>query len=245
MDIKSKKSKKIIGLVSWFAGAVILIVNLFGLCLEMTCYRDFPGHVKEALSGDYQNTEEFREYILGSMSNFLEMSIAGSGQDRIGEPGEFWDEWEEAAELLDEETGMAGDVYEFPSTMYYDYYGGEFDGYDVVYGGWSMTKEEAEELIDSIPEIDELWVSNDKLREEKYKETMKSCECRDWIKIIKTLYLRKQERIAQGKKTTAMDDRYLRLAEENLYSELSLALGIPKDGMEEYITKRMTAMGVK
>lgn len=108
-----------------------------------------------------------------------------------------------------------------------------------------LTKEEAEELIDGIPEINELWVSNDKLREEKYKETMKSCECRDWIKIIKTLYLRKQERIAQGKKTTAMDDRYLRLAEENLYSELSLALGIPKEEMEEYITKRMTAMGVK
>ena len=150
MDIKSKKSKKIIGLVSWFAGAVILMVNLFGLCLEMTCYRDFPGHVKEALSGDYQNTEEFREYILGSMSNFLEMSIAGSGQDRIGEPGEFWDEWEEAAELLDEETGMAGDVYEFPSTMYYDYYGDEFDGYDVVYGGWSMTKEEAEDMHNRI-----------------------------------------------------------------------------------------------
>ncbi len=105
-----------------------------------------------------------------------------------------------------------------------------------------MTKEEADALIEDIPGIEELWVSNDKLREEMYKETMKSCECRDWIKIIKTLYLRKQERLAQGKKTTAMDDRYLRLAEENLYSELSLALGVPKEEMEAYITKRMVAM---
>lgn len=105
-----------------------------------------------------------------------------------------------------------------------------------------LTKEEADELINGIPEIEELWVSNDKLREEKYKETMRSCECRDWIKIIKTLYLRKQERIAQGKKTTAMDEKYLRMAEENLYSELSLALEIPKEEMEEYITKRMVAI---
>ncbi len=105
-----------------------------------------------------------------------------------------------------------------------------------------LTKEEANELINGIPEIEELWVSNDKLREEKYKETMRSCECRDWIKIIKTLYLRKQERIAQGKKTTAMDEKYLRMAEENLYSELSLALEIPKEEMEEYITKRMVAI---
>ncbi len=108
-----------------------------------------------------------------------------------------------------------------------------------------LTKEEADALIDNIPEIEELWVSNDKLREEKYKETIKSCECKDWIKIIKTLYLRKQERIAQGKKTTAMDERYLRAAEENLYSELSLALGIPKAEMEEYITRRMVAIEAK
>ena len=54
--------------------------------------------------------------------------------------------------------------------------------------------------------------------------------------------MRKQERLAQGKKTTAMDERYLRLAEENLYSELSLALGVPKEEMEAYITKRMVAM---
>lgn len=107
-----------------------------------------------------------------------------------------------------------------------------------------LTKEEADALIDDIPDIEELWVSNDKLREEKYKETMRSCECRNWIKIIKTLYLRKQERIAQGKKTTAMDDRYLRMAEDNLYSELAFALGIPRDEMNQYILKRMVTADI-
>lgn len=108
-----------------------------------------------------------------------------------------------------------------------------------------LTKEEADVLIENIRDIEELWVGNDKLREEKYKETMRSCECRDWIKIIKTLYLRKQERMAQGKKTTAMDEKYLRMAEENLYSELSLALGIPKEQMEEHITNRMDKLETK
>ncbi len=108
-----------------------------------------------------------------------------------------------------------------------------------------LTKEEADILIDNIRDIEELWVSNDKLREEKYKETMRSCECRDWIRIIKTLYLRKQERIAQGKKTTAMDEKYLRMAEDNLYSELSVALGVPKEQMEEHIANRMVQKGDK
>ncbi|MCI8929998.1 MAG: CarD family transcriptional regulator [Lachnospiraceae bacterium] len=105
-----------------------------------------------------------------------------------------------------------------------------------------LTKEEADVLIENIPVIEELWVGNDKLREEKYKETMRSCDCRDWIKIIKTLYMRKKERIAQGKKTTAMDEKYLRMAEENLYSELSFALGIPKEQMEGYIIKCMAKL---
>lgn len=108
-----------------------------------------------------------------------------------------------------------------------------------------LTKEEADILIDNIRDIEELWVGNDKLREEKYKETMRSCECRDWIRIIKTLYLRKQERIAQGKKTTAMDEKYLRMAEDNLYSELSVALGVPKEQMEEHIANRMVQKGDK
>ena len=105
-----------------------------------------------------------------------------------------------------------------------------------------LTKEEADVLIENIPVIEELWVGNDKLREEKYKETMRSCDCRDWIKIIKTLYMRKKERIAQGKKTTAMDEKYLRMAEENLYSELSFVLGIPKEQMEGYIIKCMAKL---
>ncbi len=108
-----------------------------------------------------------------------------------------------------------------------------------------LTREEADTLIESIPDIDELWVSNDKLREEKYKETVRSCDCRDWIKIIKTLYQRKRERLARGKKTTAMDERYLRMAEENLYSELSLVLGVPREDMEDYITQRLTVMAME
>lgn len=104
-----------------------------------------------------------------------------------------------------------------------------------------LSKEEADALIREIPEIGQLWVGNDKLREESYRNAMKSGDCREWIRIIKTLYLRKQQRIQQGKKTTAMDEKYLRLAEERLYSELSIPLGIPKEDMADYITEQIRA----
>ena len=102
-----------------------------------------------------------------------------------------------------------------------------------------ISKEEAEELIREIPQIEGLWIGSEKQREEKYKECMKSCKCAEWVRIIKPLYQRKMSRLKQGKKITATDERYLRMAEGNLYSELSIALGIPESGMEDYIMNQI------
>ncbi len=104
-----------------------------------------------------------------------------------------------------------------------------------------INEEEALKLIDEIPEIEEILDCNDKQREEKYKELARTCDCRGWICIIKTIFNRKQERIAQGKKITATDDRYFKLAEENLYSELGFALSKEKDEMEEFIANRLNS----
>ena len=102
-----------------------------------------------------------------------------------------------------------------------------------------LTQEEASRLIDQIPEIEELWIANEKLREAQYKECMKSCDCKEWVKIIKTLYMRKKQRTSQVKKITTTDEKYLHMAESYLYSELEIPLGIPKEKMEEYITERI------
>jgi CarD family transcriptional regulator len=105
-----------------------------------------------------------------------------------------------------------------------------------------MTRDEAEDLIVRIPGIKELGITNEKQREEQYKECMKTCDCGEWIRIIKTLYLRRMERTSRGKKITSVDERYLRMAEDYLYSELELVLGIPKNRVEEYIGDRVAQM---
>ena len=98
-----------------------------------------------------------------------------------------------------------------------------------------MSREEAQRLVDGISEIEALWEKNDKERERLYKEAIRSGDPRQWIRIIKTSYLRGQERLAQGKKATTIDERYFHAAEEQLYEELSIALDMPKDEMREYI----------
>lgn len=102
-----------------------------------------------------------------------------------------------------------------------------------------MTKEEVEELLGDISGIETLDIANEKLREAKYKECMKSCDSRDLVKIIKTIYLRKKDRSYNGKKATATDERYLKMAEDSLYSEMSLLLGVPKSDMVSYIKNRL------
>lgn len=102
-----------------------------------------------------------------------------------------------------------------------------------------ISKEEADKLILELPEIELLWVPDDKQREAKYKEVMRTCDYRAWVSIVKTLYLRKKERTAQGKKITALDERYMKVAENELYGELSLTLGIPREEMEDYIKDKI------
>ena len=104
-----------------------------------------------------------------------------------------------------------------------------------------MTKEESDALIDEMEDIDTLWIGDEKRREEIYKETMKTCDCKAWVQIIKTLYLRKLDRLAKGKKVTSSDERYLHMAEDNLYGELAFSLEMPKEKVGEFITERIRA----
>lgn len=84
---------------------------------------------------------------------------------------------------------------------------------------------EAWDVIESIPKIDAVRIENEKQREQKYKEAIRSCEPEQWISIIKTMYFRNQKRNNQGKKNTAMDEHYFKMVEKYLYSELAYAIG--------------------
>ena len=98
-----------------------------------------------------------------------------------------------------------------------------------------MTKEEAEELTKRVTEIDTVWIQEEKNREQMYKEAIRTYDCRSLVQVIKTLYMRKQNRIQEGKKVLSSDEQYLRKAEELLYSEMSVALSIPREEVETYI----------
>ncbi|GLB30701.1 hypothetical protein LAD12857_26240 [Lacrimispora amygdalina] len=103
----------------------------------------------------------------------------------------------------------------------------------------AATREEAMDLIDQIPSIDVIWVMDERERDGIFKEIMLKCECTGWMQIVKTLYLKKRKRLAEGKKNTAKDDFYFTKAEDLLYGELAAALEVDKDGIKDMVMSRV------
>lgn len=98
-----------------------------------------------------------------------------------------------------------------------------------------ISKDEAEKLIVKISDIEPLKITNEKLLEDMYRNCLQCYDCTVWISLIKFIYYRKQSRISEGKKITAKDEKYMHLAEDVLYGELSIALEIPKEQVLEHI----------
>lgn len=103
----------------------------------------------------------------------------------------------------------------------------------------ALSAEEADELIRSIPQIEQLHVKEEKKRETDYKEALRSADCVDWVRVIKTIYARRSDRLRAGKKMNATEERYLNSARDRLHRELSVAIGIPYAEVEDYISRRI------
>jgi len=102
-----------------------------------------------------------------------------------------------------------------------------------------MTKEEADSLVSRLRDIARLSIPEEKRREQEYKTALLSCNPEAIVSVIKEIYERMQTRLAEGKKVTSADAKYFHIAEESLYGELAISLGMEKDDVKPYIMEKM------
>ncbi len=104
-----------------------------------------------------------------------------------------------------------------------------------------ITREEAHTLIDRIPamQTEVYHCSAPRELEEHYNTYLKSHDCGDLLALGRSIYMKKQELIKQHRKFGAVDERFLKRAEDLLYGELAVALNIGKDEVEAYIAQRV------
>ena len=101
-----------------------------------------------------------------------------------------------------------------------------------------ISKEEALELVSRFSDIEPLQLKAGK-PEDAYKEVLKRNDCIELLKLIKHIYFKKKQRLDEGKKVMAVDEKYMKLAEDVLHQELGAVLDIPKDQVMDFLIKRI------
>lgn len=104
-----------------------------------------------------------------------------------------------------------------------------------------ISKEQAEALIDAIPDIDVEAYHNPVLRQlsEHYETALNSHDCLSLIKMTMSIHAKKEAAVNQKKKLGAVDEKFMKKAEDLLFSELAVALGIRKEEVPTYIGTRL------
>ena len=105
-----------------------------------------------------------------------------------------------------------------------------------------ISREQAETLIGQIPDVRESTLSGDhRAAAEQYEASLKTHDCTELLRLIKTAYLKTRRSVQSGRKPGQTDQRYLKRAEAQLYGELAVALGIQPDEVRGYIERSVTA----
>ena len=103
-----------------------------------------------------------------------------------------------------------------------------------------ISKQMAEQLIDMIPSIQGQACHGRAFElAGRYEASIKSYDCAELIELTMSLYAKKQDLEQQKRKFRAVDERFMKRAEELLFGELAAALGIPKSEVPKYIASRV------
>ena len=104
-----------------------------------------------------------------------------------------------------------------------------------------MSREEAETLIDRMPGIPAAACqgSTAQALARQYQSAVREGGHQSLVEMMKAIYRKRRQAEAKNRRLGQVDERYMKQAERLLYGELAAALGIPYDGVEEYIAARL------
>lgn len=106
-----------------------------------------------------------------------------------------------------------------------------------------LSADEINELISSMPEEEGIWIENETERKASYSEIIRSNDRHAMIRLIKTLYLRRESLKSEKKKLRLFDERFLHEAESILYDEFSYVLNIEKEQVVPFICNKIEISG--
>lgn len=103
-----------------------------------------------------------------------------------------------------------------------------------------MSREEAEEFINELPQIEGIQTENEKERFQMYKQMLVSGDRRAWAAMIKGLHSLQKKRMEKGARLAVRDQEGMKTAEKLLHEELAAALEIMPDQVPAYIRHKLS-----
>lgn len=94
------------------------------------------------------------------------------------------------------------------------------------------TRVELEELMERMPYIQTIQAPNAKLRKELYELAMKEYDDVEWVKVIKSVYIRMQD-----KKYDDYESDFMRKAKQFLYGEIAVRFSVPYNKVEDFVNE--------
>lgn len=107
-----------------------------------------------------------------------------------------------------------------------------------------LTKSEADALILQFPAIcgDPICGGNTQLLAHNYQSAFQSNQCADLVRLLKAIHTKDTAARDQGRRPGKVEERYRKRAEELLYGELAVALGLSEEDVPRYIRQRLASV---
>jgi CarD family transcriptional regulator len=104
-----------------------------------------------------------------------------------------------------------------------------------------ISRKDAEDLIAQIPSIHAETCRAPTLQALalQYQEALHSGSCLTLLRMVMSIYAKKQQAEAQKRRLGMVDERYMKQGERLLHSELAAVLDIPFDEVSSYIAKQL------
>lgn len=104
-----------------------------------------------------------------------------------------------------------------------------------------ISPEEAHGLIDGLPLVEAHPYYNNALRQlqDYYEKQIATHDCGVLASMLIALYRKREEMLSQKRKFGAIDERYMKRAEELLFGELAVALDLTKPDVRKMVNDKL------
>lgn len=104
-----------------------------------------------------------------------------------------------------------------------------------------LTFDQAEKLVSEIESVEAVTfnAASPRLLSEEYDKIVKLHDCIELVRLTKSIYHKKQKTLQQKRKLSAIDERFLKKAEDLLFGELAASLKIEKASVLAYIESKI------